>query len=107
MESAYGGPDAMKGLVRQAHGLGLAVIQDVVYNHFGQSDLNLWQFDSWQERGLGGIYFYNGCPRRSIPATQPAGTAERPRRHHDRAVQLVDLHLAGLKNRARPPRLTG
>ena len=37
----------------QAAWLGLAVIQDVVYNHFGSTDLDLWQFDGWSESGLG------------------------------------------------------
>lgn len=32
---------------------------DVVYNHFGPSDLDLWQFDGWNENNKGGIYFYN------------------------------------------------
>jgi 1,4-alpha-glucan branching enzyme len=32
---------------------------DVVYNHFGPSDLDLWQFDGWSENDKGGIYFYN------------------------------------------------
>jgi 1,4-alpha-glucan branching enzyme len=32
---------------------------DVVYNHFGPSDLDLWQFDGWSENEKGGIYFYN------------------------------------------------
>jgi len=59
VESAYGGPDALKRFVRQAHRRGIAVILDVVYNHFGPSDLNLWQFDGWSEHGKGGIYFYN------------------------------------------------
>ncbi len=59
VESAYGGPDALKLLVREAHKRGIAVILDVVYNHFGPSDLNLWQFDGWSENGKGGIYFYN------------------------------------------------
>ncbi|WP_448189037.1 malto-oligosyltrehalose trehalohydrolase [Azospirillum sp. sgz301742] len=31
----YGEPDAMRRFVDRAHGLGLAVILDVVYNHFG------------------------------------------------------------------------
>ena len=31
----YGGPDALKRFVDAAHGLGLAVVLDVVYNHFG------------------------------------------------------------------------
>ena len=34
-EAAYGGPDALKALIDTAHGLGLCVILDVVYNHFG------------------------------------------------------------------------
>ncbi|MBA4169736.1 MAG: malto-oligosyltrehalose trehalohydrolase [Chloroflexi bacterium] len=32
---AYGGPDALKRLVDAAHGRGLAVLLDVVYNHLG------------------------------------------------------------------------
>ena len=59
IESAYGGPDALKELVRRAHEMGMAVFFDVVYNHFGPSDLDLWQFDGWSERGKGGVYFYN------------------------------------------------
>lgn len=59
VETAYGGPKAFKDFVKAAHRLGMGVILDVVYNHFGPSDLNLWQFDGWSENGLGGIYFYN------------------------------------------------
>jgi maltooligosyltrehalose trehalohydrolase len=33
--TAYGRPDDLKALVDQAHGLGLMVFLDVVYNHFG------------------------------------------------------------------------
>lgn len=58
VESSYGGPDALKHLVRSAHEHGIAVIVDVVYNHFGPSDLDMWQFDGWSEDGKGGIYFY-------------------------------------------------
>ncbi|MEO8494836.1 MAG: alpha-amylase family glycosyl hydrolase, partial [Planctomycetota bacterium] len=59
VESAYGGPIAFKEFVREAHRRGFGVILDVVYNHFGPSDLDLWQFDGWSENGKGGIYFYN------------------------------------------------
>jgi 1,4-alpha-glucan branching enzyme len=59
IESDYGGPDAFCSLVKAAHANGIAVIVDVVYNHFGPSDLILWQFDGWSENGNGGIYFYN------------------------------------------------
>jgi 1,4-alpha-glucan branching enzyme len=59
IETAYGGPLALKRFIREAHKLQLAVIIDVVYNHFGPSDLSLWQFDGWSENNKGGIYFFN------------------------------------------------
>lgn len=59
VEEAYGGPDAFKTFVREAHAHGIGVVLDVVYNHFGPSDLALWQFDGWSENDKGGIYFYN------------------------------------------------
>ena len=59
VETNYGGPDGFKRFVKAAHRAGLAVILDVVYNHFGPGDLDLWQFDGWSENGMGGIYFYN------------------------------------------------
>lgn len=55
----YGGRYAFYELVKCAHTHGIAVIVDVVYNHFGPQDLQMWQFDGWQEHGKGGIYFYN------------------------------------------------
>lgn len=59
VETVYGGPDGFKRFVKAAHALGIAVILDVVYNHFGPSDLDLWRFDGWSENDKGGIYFYN------------------------------------------------
>ena len=59
VETNYGGPAGFKRFVKAAHRAGLGVILDVVYNHFGPSDLDLWQFDGWSENGMGGIYFYN------------------------------------------------
>jgi 1,4-alpha-glucan branching enzyme len=59
VDRVYGGPLALKRFVKRLHQQGIAVILDVVYNHLGPSDLDLWQFDGWSENGRGGIYFYN------------------------------------------------
>jgi 1,4-alpha-glucan branching enzyme len=58
IESGYGGPDAFKRFIRAAHDHGIAVIVDVVFNHLGPSDLDLWRFDGWTSGDGGGIYFY-------------------------------------------------
>jgi 1,4-alpha-glucan branching enzyme len=57
-ESTYGGPAGCQRFVKAAHQHGIAVLEDVVYNNFGPSDLSLWQFDGWSENDMGGIYFY-------------------------------------------------
>jgi 1,4-alpha-glucan branching enzyme len=59
IESGYGGPDAFKRFIRDAHGHGIAVIVDIVLNHLGPSDLDLWRFDGWADGDGGGIYVYN------------------------------------------------
>jgi 1,4-alpha-glucan branching enzyme len=59
VESDYGTPTTFRHFVHKAHELGIAVIVDVVYNHLGPADLDLWQFDGWSENDKGGIYFYN------------------------------------------------
>jgi 1,4-alpha-glucan branching enzyme len=59
VETIYGGPDGFKQFIKTAHEYDIAVIVDVVFNHFGPSDLDLWQFDGWSENDKGGIYFYN------------------------------------------------
>src|SRR5580704_17487330 len=59
IENLYGGPNGFRNLVNEAHERGIAVIFDVVYNHIGPTDCDLWQFDGWSEDGAGGIYFYN------------------------------------------------
>ncbi len=44
----YGSPDELRGFVDEAHGLGLGVVLDVVYNHFGPSGSYLGVFgDEW------------------------------------------------------------
>ncbi len=61
IESSHGGPDALKRFVKACHENGIAVIVDVVHNHYGPSDLGdgMWQYDGWSSGGYGGIYFYN------------------------------------------------
>jgi maltooligosyltrehalose trehalohydrolase len=43
-QHSYGGPDALKRLVDAAHAEGLAVVQDVVYNHVGPEGNYLAEF---------------------------------------------------------------
>ena len=59
LESSYGNPDELKHFVDEAHARGMAVLVDVLYNHWGPSDMSIWQYDGWSENNLGGIYFYN------------------------------------------------
>lgn len=59
VEGAYGGMNEFKRFVNEAHARGIAVIVDVVHNHYGPSDLDMWRFDNWYQNNLGGIYFYN------------------------------------------------
>lgn len=59
-EAAYGTPDELRALVDAAHGLGLMVLLDVVYNHFGPE----------------GNYLHAVCPEFFNPAHQtPWGAA--------------------------------
>jgi 1,4-alpha-glucan branching enzyme len=101
VESAYGGPNGLKELVRESHRRGIAVIMDVVYNHFGPSDLDLWQFDGWSEHDdKGGIYFYNDH-RSSTPwgDTRPDyGRGEVRQYLFDNAMMwLEEYHMDGLR----------
>jgi 1,4-alpha-glucan branching enzyme len=59
VESQYGGRHKFLEFVNAAHRRGISVILDVVYNHLGPSNLDIWTFDGWSQDGKGGIYFYN------------------------------------------------
>jgi 1,4-alpha-glucan branching enzyme len=60
VESALGGPQGMHRFIRAAHAHGIVVILDVVYNHCGPGDLDLWRFDGWfDDDHDGGICFYD------------------------------------------------
>ena len=100
METNYGGPVAFKRFVKAVHEAGIGVILDVVYNHFGPSDLDLWQFDGWSENGLGGIYFYNDWHSETPwGATRPDyGRGEVRQFIHDNAMMwLEEYHVDGLR----------
>ncbi len=59
-DAAYGTPDELKALIDAAHGLGMSVLMDVVYNHFGPE----------------GNYLHAGTPEFFNPAHQtPWGAA--------------------------------
>lgn len=44
--TGYGGPDGLKTFVREAHVRGIRVLLDVVHNHWGPNDLELYGFDT-------------------------------------------------------------
>ncbi|MBD3585595.1 1,4-alpha-glucan branching protein [Salinimonas sp. HHU 13199] len=100
VEEAYGGPDGLKRFIDAAHQRGIGVILDVVYNHLGPSDLDLWQFDGWSENDKGGIYFYND-ERSSTPwgDTRPDYGREEVRRYFiDNArMWLSEFRADGLR----------
>jgi 1,4-alpha-glucan branching enzyme len=60
IDDAYGQQKAVQRFVKAAHAQKIAVIFDVVYNHFGPDGLGdcLWRFDGWSEGPHGGIYLY-------------------------------------------------
>jgi len=100
IESSYGGPDAFKAFVRAAHEQGMAVLLDVVYNHFGPMDLGLWRFDGWHKGDWGGIYFYNDERARTPWGdTRPDYGRDPVRRYiRDNALMwLTEYHVDGLR----------
>ncbi len=100
VESSLGGPDALRRLVDAAHSRGVAVLLDVVYNHFGPSDLDLWRFDGWSENDGGGIYFYNDW-RGKTPWGDTRPDYGRPEVRSfifdNAAMWIAEYHLDGLR----------
>ena len=88
---AYGEPDALKRMVNAAHGLGLAVIMDVVYNHLGPTGNYLPRF---------GPYFTDRyiTPWGSAVNYDDRGAEEVRRFVVDNALMwLRDYHADGLR----------
>ncbi|MEE9294415.1 MAG: alpha-amylase family glycosyl hydrolase [Phycisphaerae bacterium] len=99
-ESIYGSPTDMKDFIDGCHQRGIAVLIDVVYNHWGPSDLDLWQFDGWSENNMGGIYFFQDW-RASTPwgDTRPDYGRNEVRSYiRDNAMYwLTDFNADGLR----------
>lgn len=100
VESQYGGRYKFLEFVNAAHRKGLSVILDVVYNHLGPSDLDIWQFDGWQEDDKGGIYFYNDW-RSKTPWGDTRPDFGRPEVHDyildNVRMWMYDCHVDGLR----------
>ncbi|MGJ7491738.1 malto-oligosyltrehalose trehalohydrolase [Variovorax sp. ZT4R33] len=78
-DAAYGTPDELKALVDAAHALGLVVLLDVVYNHFGPE----------------GNYLHAGSPAFFNPAHQtPWGAAINYDGEQSRTVRDFFVHNA-------------
>jgi maltooligosyltrehalose trehalohydrolase len=83
--NTYGEPNDLKALVDTAHSLGLAVLLDVVYNHFGPE----------------GNYLHAFCPQFFNPAHQtpwepPSTSMERVAARS--AIFLCTMHFFGSEN---------
>lgn len=104
VETSMGGPTALKELVKRAHALGIAVLLDVVYNHFGPDDSILWGLDTWPGGAPGGVYFYPPrFPGDALPST-PWGSRPDYGRPEVRSYLrdnarswLRDSHIDGLR----------
>lgn len=99
VEESYGGPDALKAFVDAAHARGIAVMGDVVYNHLGPSDLDLWQYDTWNTGGMGGIYFFQDARANTPWGPRPDYTRGEVRSYiRDNAIMWLDeFRLDGLR----------
>ena len=87
----YGGPDALKRFVNAAHGKGLAVLLDVVYNHFGPSGNYTGKFGPY-------VVDSHRTPWGGAVNLEDAGAREVRRFFLDNALMwLRDFHVDGLR----------
>ena len=55
VKSTYGTNKDFKNFIKTVHAKGIAILLDVVFNHWGPDDLNkaLWQIDGWSQNNGG------------------------------------------------------
>lgn len=116
LENSAGGPHQLKHFVKECHRRGIAVILDVVYNHYSpDADRAQWAYDSdAHERNI--YYWYEGNPstyRYPNGGSFPEGgyidnmsTGYAPRFHEEAirklfissaAALLTDFHIDGFR----------
>jgi 1,4-alpha-glucan branching enzyme len=78
IESSYGGAAAFKNFIQSCHTNGIAVLLDIVHNHYGPSDIATWQFDQRLPAIDGGIYFYSDRRARRPPSGAPGPISASP-----------------------------
>jgi 1,4-alpha-glucan branching enzyme len=67
-QPSYGSPDEMRHFVDEAHARGIAVVLDVVFNHYdGYKQAPLRCFDGTCAGTSAGIYFFEQDPYRTTP----------------------------------------
>lgn len=87
----YGGPEGLKRFVNAAHRVGLAVVLDVVYNHFGPSGNYTGKFGPY-------LVSSHHTPWGGAVNLEEAGSAEVRRFFCDNALMwLRDFHVDGLR----------
>ena len=91
-DSSYGRPEALKALVDDAHALGLAVLLDVVYNHFGPEGNYLHTyspqfFDPERQTPWGAAIRFDGPDSRTV----------RDFYRHNALYWLEEYHFDGLR----------
>ena len=59
IESSHGGAESFRSFVQACHTNGIAVVLDIVHNHYGPENIAAWQFDREEMPSNGGIYFYS------------------------------------------------
>ena len=106
VESSYGGPNQFKTFVKTCHQFGLGVLVDVVHNHYGPTEMDLWRFDGsftsgGPAGGYGGIYFYQSTGLCCTPygSTRPNYSTQQVRNfiQDSFSMWLNECHVDGFR----------